>query len=38
MTRGIRFKNKSDISNVLTTIIAAVVSVGIMLYGVWHFG
>ena len=38
MTRGIRFKNKSDISNVLTTIIAAVVSVGVMLYGVWHFG
>ena len=35
---GIRFKNKSDVFNVLITIIAAVVSVGIMLYGVWHFG
>ena len=35
---GIRFKNKSDVFNVLITAIAAVVSVGIMLYGVWHFG
>jgi hypothetical protein len=35
---GIRFKNKSDITNVLITAIAAVVSVGVMLYGVWHFG
>ncbi len=35
---GIRFKNKSDIFNVLVTAIAAVLSVGVMLFGVWHFG
>jgi hypothetical protein len=34
----IRFKNKSDIFNVLVTAIAAVLSVGVMLFGVWHFG
>ena len=35
---GIRFKNKSDIFNVLVTALAAVLSVGVMLFGVWHFG
>ena len=35
---SIRFKNKSDIFNIVVTAIAAIVSVGIMLYGVWHFG
>ena len=35
---GIRFKDKSDIFNVLVTAIAAVLSVGVMLFGVWHFG
>ena len=35
---SIRFKNKSDIFNIVVTAVAAVVSVGIMLYGVWHFG
>ena len=35
---GIRFKKKSDISNIALTAIAAVVSVGIMLFGVLHFG
>ena len=35
---SIRFKNKSDIFNIAVTAVAAVVSVGIMLYGVWHFG
>jgi hypothetical protein len=35
---GIRFKNKSDVFNVLVTAIAAVLSVGVMLFGVWHFG
>ncbi len=35
---GIRFKSKSDIFNVLVTAIAAVLSVGVMLFGVWHFG
>ena len=34
----IRFKNKSDIFNIVVTVLAAVLSVGIMLYGVWHFG
>ena len=38
ITMGIRFKNKSDIFNVLVTAIAAVLSVGVMLFGVWHFG
>jgi hypothetical protein len=35
---SVRFKNKSDIFNIVLTAVAAVVSVGIMLYGVWHFG
>ena len=35
---GIRFNSKSDIFNVLVTAIAAVLSVGVMLFGVWHFG
>ena len=35
---SIRFKNKSDIFNIVVTAVAAVLSVGIMLYGVWHFG
>jgi hypothetical protein len=35
---SVRFKNKSDIFNVVVTAVAAVLSVGIMLYGVWHFG
>lgn len=34
----IRFKSKSDVFNVLVTIIAAVVSVGTMIYGVLHLG
>ena len=34
----VRFKNKSDIFNVVVTAVAVVISVGIMLYGVWHFG
>jgi len=34
----IRFKKKSEILDVLITAIAALLSVGIMLYGVWHFG
>ena len=34
----VRFKNKSDVFNVLVTIIAAVVSVGTMIYGVLHLG
>ena len=35
---GLRFKNKSEIFNIVVTALAAVVSVGITLYGVWHFG
>ena len=35
---SVRFKNKSDIFNIVVTVLAAVLSVGIMLYGVWHFG
>ena len=35
---SIRFKNKSDSFNIVVTAVAAVLSVGIMLYGVWHFG
>ena len=35
---SVRFKNKSDIFNIVVTAVAAVVSVGIMLYGVLHFG
>ena len=34
----VRFKNKSDIFNIVVTAAAALVSVGIMLYGVGHFG
>ena len=34
----LRFKDKGTIFNVAVTIFAAVVSVGMMLYGVWHFG
>ena len=34
----VRFKNKSDIFNIVVTAVAAVLSVGIMLYGVWHYG
>ena len=34
----IRFKNKSDIFNVLLTILFAIVSVVTMLYGILHFG
>ena len=35
---SLRFKNKSDVFNIVVTALAAVLSVGIMLYGVWHFG
>ena len=35
---SIRFKNKSDVFNIVVTVLAAAFSVGIMLYGVWHFG
>lgn len=34
----VRFKKKSEIFDVVVTAVAAVLSVGIMLYGVWHFG
>ena len=34
----LRFKKKSDIFNIAVTAVAAVLSVGIMLYGVIHFG
>ena len=34
----IRFKKKKEIFNVAVTALSAVVSVGTMLYGVWHFG
>ncbi len=34
----VRFKKKSEIFDVVVTAIAAVLSVGIMLFGVWHFG
>jgi len=34
----VRFKNKSDIFNIVVTAVAAALSVGIMLYGVWHYG
>ena len=34
----IRFKKKSEIFDVGITVIAAILSVGTMLYGVWHFG
>ena len=34
----VRFKKKSDAFNILITVLAAVFSVGIMLYGVWKLG
>ena len=34
----VRFKNKSDIFNILVTILFAIVSVGMMLFGIIHFG
>ena len=34
----IRFKKKSSIVEIVITVLAAVISVGMMLYGVWHFG
>ena len=34
----VRFKKKSEIFDVLITVVAAVFSVGTMLYGVWHLG
>ena len=33
---GIRFKNKSDVFNIVVTILAAAISVGTMIYGVLH--
>ncbi len=33
-----RFKNKSDVFNILVTIIAAALSVGMVLYGVLTLG
>ena len=33
-----RFKKKKEILGVAITALSAIVSVGIMLYGVWHFG
>ena len=35
---SIRFKEKGQIFDFTVTAVAAVLSVGIMLYGVWHFG
>ena len=34
----VRFKKKSEIFDVMITVIAAVLSVGIVLYGVWSLG
>lgn len=34
----VRFKNKSDVFNIVVTAVAAVLSIGIMLYGVGHYG
>ena len=34
----VRFKKKSEIFDVSVTAIAATLSVGVMLYAVWHFG
>lgn len=34
----IRFKKKNEVFNVAITVLAAVLSVATMLYGVWHFG
>lgn len=33
-----RFKKKSTVVEIVITVIAAVISVAMMLYGVWHFG
>ena len=35
---GTRFKKKSQIFDIGITTVCAVLSVGIMLYGIWHFG
>ena len=34
----VRFKKKEDVFNILVTVLAAVVSVGMMLFGVWKLG
>lgn len=34
----LRFKDKGTIFNISVTVLAAVISVATMLYGVWHFG
>ena len=34
----VRFKNKSDVFNILVTILAAAVSIATMIYGVVHLG
>jgi len=34
----IRFKKKTEIFDVGITAVAAVLSVGVMLFGIWHFG
>ena len=34
----IRFKKKSKIFDIVITALAGMCSVGVMLYGVWHFG
>ena len=34
----LRFKDKGTRFNIVVTVLAAVVSVGTMLFGVWHFG
>ena len=34
----VRFKNKSDVFNIIVTILAAAISVGTMIYGVLHLG
>ena len=34
----VRFKNKSDIFNIIVTILAAAISIGTMIYGVVHLG
>ena len=35
---NIRFKERGQIFDFAVTAVAAVLSVGVMLYGVWHFG
>lgn len=35
---GIRFTNKSDLFNIIVTILAAAISIGTMIYGVLHLG